>query len=471
MNKKLFYGGKVVSGTKVWDADVLTEGEKILAVGKDLKAEGAEPIDVSGKYLFPGFIDPHTHMDLEVSGTVTADGFDSGTKAELAGGTTCIVDFATQNRGETLAYALERWHKKAEGKSSCDYAFHLALSDWNQDVSRELEQVTAQGVRSFKLYTTYEGMAVDDKTIYEILLRLKELKGIAGIHCENKGIIDARLEELLKKQGNRSHVSDYPWTRPALAEAEAVSRILKIAACVDTPVVIVHLSSKEGYEEVRLARERGVLVFAETCPQYLVMDESRYRLPDKEARKYMIAPPLRGAEDQQVLWKALAAGAIQTIATDHCSFTTRQKEFGAEDFVKTPCGMPGAEERPALIYHFGVGQGKLTLPQMCADLAENPAKLYHLYPGKGVIAPGSDADLVVWNPETEWTLSAETQQSAADYCPLEGTRLKGRAEQVYLRGSLAAENGVICRENAGKYQPAENGEICRKYAGKYQPAE
>lgn len=454
MNKLLFQGGTVVSGTETKKMDVLTEGEKILAVGKNLKAEDAEIIDVSGKYLFPGFIDPHTHMDLEVSGTVTADGFDSGTKAELSGGTTCIVDFATQNRGESLAYALDRWHKKAEGKSSCDYAFHLALSDWNQEVSRELEQVTAQGIRTFKLYTTYEGMAVDDRTIYEILVRLKELKGLAGIHCENKGIIDARLEEVLKRQGSRSRVSEYPWTRPALAEAEAVSRVLKIAACADAPVVIVHLSSKEGYEEVKRARERGASVYVETCPQYLLMDESRYFLPGAEARKYMIAPPLRRMEDQQTLWKALAEGEIQTIATDHCSFTTGQKEFGAEDFARTPCGMPGAEERPALIYHFGVGQGKLTLEQMCGLLAENPAKLYHLYPRKGVIAPGSDADLVVWNPQTEWTLSASAQQSAADYCPLEGACLKGRAERVYLRGSLAAENGRICRESAGKYQPA-----------------
>lgn len=454
MKRQLFQNGTVVSSTETRKADVLTEGEKILAVGKNLKAEGAELIDVSGKYLFPGFIDPHTHMDLEVSGTVTADGFDSGTKAELSGGTTCIVDFATQNWGESLAYALERWHKKAEGKSSCDYAFHLALSDWNQEVSRELEQVTARGIRSFKLYTTYEGMAVDDRTIYEILVRLKELKGIAGIHCENKGIIDARLEEVLKKRGSRSRVSEYPWTRPVLAEAEAVGRVLKIAACAGAPVVIVHLSSKEGYEEVRRARERGVSVYVETCPQYLLLDENRYHLPDQEARKYMIAPPLRKMEDQQALWRALAEGEIQTIATDHCSFTTRQKEAGAGDFAKTPCGMPGAEERPALIYHFGVGRGKLTLEQMCSFLAENPAKLYHLYPRKGLIAPGSDADLVVWNPETEWTLSAGTQQSASDYCPLEGTCLKGRAEQVYLRGCLAAENGRIYRENGGKYQPA-----------------
>ncbi len=456
MTKKLFYGGKIVSGTEIREADVLTEGEKILAVGSSLEAEDAEKIDVTGKYLFPGFIDAHTHMDLEVSGTVTADGFDSGTKAELSGGTTCIVDFATQNRGETLAYALERWHQKAAGKASCDYAFHLALSDWNKEVSRELEQVVKQGIRSFKLYTIYDGMAVDDQTIYQIFARLKELKGIAGVHCENRGIVAARLEEVLKHRGNRICVADYPGTRPALAEAEAVSRVLKIAACVDVPVIIVHLSSKEGYQEIERAREQGNRVFVETCPQYLLMDASLYQLSDDQARKYMIAPPLRGKEDQQVLWKALAEGKIQTIATDHCSFTRQQKDFGKEDFSKTPCGMPGAEERPALIYHFGVMQKRLTLPQMCSYLAENPAKLYHLYPRKGTIAPGSDADLVVWDPEMEWTLSASTQQSAADYCPLEGTCLRGRASQVYLRGVLAAENGVIKTPYTGRYLAANN---------------
>ncbi|MCI8888235.1 MAG: dihydropyrimidinase [Hungatella sp.] len=451
MGKLLFRGGMVVSGAGCVPEDVLIEGERIAAVGKNLKAEDAQVVDVSGKYLFPGFIDGHTHMDLEVSGTVTADGFDTGTKAELAGGTTCIVDFATQNRGESLKYAVDRWHEKAKGRSSCDYGFHLALSDWNDKVSRELETVVSHGIGSFKLYTTYDGMAVDDRAIYEIFSKLKALGGIAGVHCENKGIIDGRLEELLKNKGNRRSAAHYPWTRPALAEAEAVNRVLKIAACVGTPVIIVHLSSKEGYEEVRRARERGQQVFVETCPQYLIMDRSRYCLPDQEARNYMIAPPLRGEEDQKVLWKALAEGEIQTIATDHCSFTRAQKGAGAHDFAKTPCGMPGAQERPGLVYHFGVNQGRITIEQMCRYLAENPARLYRLYPQKGVIAPGSDGDLVVWNPEAEWILSAANQQSAADYCPLEGTRLKGRPEQVYLRGVLAARDGRVVREYGGSY--------------------
>ncbi len=453
--KQLLKGGTVVSAEGTKKLDVLIKGSKILAMGEDLEFRDAKIIDVEGKLLFPGFIDAHTHMDLEVSDTVTADGFDTGTKAELSGGTTCIVDFATQNKGETLFYALERWHGKADGKASCDYAFHLALSDWNKEVEEELKQVMDEGIHSFKLYMTYDAMVMDDKGIYEILSRLKEMGGIAGVHCENKGIIDARVEEVLKMKGSRSEVADYPKTRPALAEAEAIGRLLKIARIVDTPVIIVHLSSKEGYEEIVRAREKGQTVYVETCPQYLVMDEERYSLPDNEGRNYMIAPPLRTKQDQEVLWNALSQNKLQTICTDHCSFTTMQKKMGEEDFTKVPCGMPGAEERPALIYNYGVREGRLTAPQMCRYLSENPAKLYHLYPRKGVIAPGSDADIVVWNPDTEWMLCRENQQSQADYCPLEGTKLTGRAQQVYLRGQLAAENGKIILEYGGRYVKAE----------------
>lgn len=453
--KRLFCGGTVVSAAEVKKKDVLTEDGVIVEIGENIEAADAEIVDVTGKYLFPGFIDGHTHMDLEVSGTVTADGFETGTKAELAGGTTCIVDFATQNKGESLAFALEHWHKKADGRASCDYAFHLALSDWNEAVKKELETVVASGIRSFKLYTIYDAMVVDDKAIYEILSCLKKLGGIAGIHCENRGMIDARLDEVLEEKGSRRNVADYPGTRPALAGAEAISRILKIAKCVDTPVIIVHLSSKEGYEEICRAREKGQTVYVETCPQYLLMDEQRYMGGDNaENRKYMIAPPLRTKKDNEVLWQALSENQIYTVATDHCSFTMAQKNMGADDFSKTPCGMPGAEERPALIYHFGVGQGRITLEQMCALLSEHPARLYGLYPKKGVIAEGNDADIVVWNPKTEWTLRAKMQQSACDYSPMEGTALTGRAEQVYLRGTLAAENGRILAAGLGRYMTA-----------------
>lgn len=448
--KRLFKGGTIVNGEGMEKLDLLVKGEKILAVGKDLDFPDAEIVDVRGKLLFPGFIDAHTHMALEVSNTVTADKFDTGTKAELAGGTTCIIDYATQYPGESLRQGLDNWHKKADGHSSCDYAFHLAVTDWNEEISRELEEITKKETMSFKLYMTYD-TRVDDEEMYQILARLKELGGIAGVHCENHGIIQARLKETEKTKGNRMDVSDYPWTRPKEAEAEAVNRLLKIAKCVDTPVIVVHLSTAAGYREILRAREAGQTVYVETCPQYLVMDEEKYSLPAEEARRYMIAPPLRKKKNQEVLWQALREGRIQTIATDHCSFTQEQKDAGAEDFSRTPCGMPGAEERPALIWQFGVQEKRITPEQMCLYLAENPAKLYRLYPWKGALVPGADADIVVWDPHTEWTLSAKSQQSACDYCPMEGTKVHGRAEQVYLRGTLAAENGKILLENAGTY--------------------
>ena len=329
--KRLFKGGTIVSGEGLRKTDILVKGEKILMTGDDLYFRDAEIVDVTGKLLFPGFIDAHTHMALEVSNTITADGFDTGTKAELAGGTTCIIDFATQYEGESLEQALENWHRKADGEASCDYAFHLALSEWNEEISEELERIVKEEISSFKLYMTYDNR-VDDETMYEVLARLKELGGIAGVHCENHGIISARLKEVMEKKGNRRQVSDYPWTRPKEAEAEAVGRLLKIAKCVDTPVVVVHLSTAAGYREILRAREAGQTVYVETCPQYLLMDESRYYLQAEEARKYMIAPPLRKKKNQEILWEALKEGRIQTICTDHCSFTTEQKAAGEEDF-------------------------------------------------------------------------------------------------------------------------------------------
>lgn len=455
--KLLFKGGTLISGSGREQLDLLIEDEKISAVGKDLEETGAEVVDVSGKFLFPGFIDAHTHMALEVSGTITADKFETGTKAELAGGTTCIVDYATQYPGESLKEALWNWHKKADGNASCDYAFHLALTDWNDGIRKELEPIVREELCSFKLYMTYDTM-VDDETMYEILVRLKELGGIAGVHCENNGIIQARLKEVERIKGNRADVSDYPWTRPAEAEAEAVSRLLKIAKCADAPVIVVHLSTAAGYREIERAREAGQTVYVETCPQYLVLDNSRYSLAPEKARAYMIAPPLRTKEDQEVLWQALKNGGIQTIATDHCSFTMEQKQTGEGDFAKTPCGMPGAETRPAIIWQEGVREGRITAEQMCRYLAENPARLYQLYPRKGVLAPGSDADLVVWNPETEWKITAQEQQSACDYCPVEGMRISGQAESVYLRGKLAAEHGKVLEENTGIYICHGNGQ-------------
>ena len=451
--KTLLKGGTVVSGKGLLKADVLMDNGKIKAVESSLTDAEADVIDVSGKLLFPGFIDAHTHFDLHVAGTVTADDFYTGTKAAIAGGTTMIIDFATQYQNESFDEALKNWHKKADGNASCDYGFHLAISDWNDLVSEELDSIIKDGVTSFKLYMTYDEMYMADKKIYQILKRLKEAGGIAGVHCENKGLIEALVEEE-KANGNYS-VNAHKKTRPATVEAEAVGRLLKIARLADCPVIIVHLSSEAGYDEIACARERGQEVYVETCPQYLIFNEEVYDLPGFEGSKYVISPTIKKETDRQKLWEVLKADQIQTISTDHCSFTTAQKAAGVNDFTKIPNGMPGVESRPALIYNAGVLNHDMTVEQMCRLLSENPAKLYGVYPQKGVIAPGSDGDIVVWNPETDWTMSVENQVANVDYCPFEGIKGKGKAELVFLKGRLAAKDGMVVLEKSGVYVPRD----------------
>lgn len=447
--KTLLKGGRIVSGNGWIEADVLLDGEKIACVGPDLKDSDAKRVDVTGRYLFPGFIDAHTHFDLAVAGTVTADDFETGTKAAVSGGTTTVVDFATQYRGETLKEALDNWHKKADGRSSCNYGFHLAVSEFNENISRELEEIIQDGVTSFKLYMIYDDNMLDDGSIYKVLKRLKELGGIAGVHCENSELVKAMVQE--QKELGHLETDAHPASRPPLVEAEAIDRLLKIAALAEAPVIVVHLSTQAGLKEVMDARMNGQEVYLETCPQYLLLDDSVYKLPDFEGGKYIIAPPLRKKTDQEALWRALSDNRIQTISTDHCSFTLAQKAAGKDDFTKIPGGMAGVETRPVLMYTYGVETGKMTLEQMCCFLSENPAKLYGMYPQKGVIAEGSDADIVVWNPDAEWTLSAENQIANVDYQAYEGYAVKGIAEKVYVNGQLVSENGRVIKVNQGKY--------------------
>jgi dihydropyrimidinase len=296
---------------------------------------------------------------------------------------------------------------------------------------------------------TYDAMKVGDKEIYQILSRLKAIGGIAGVHCENSGIIAAMAEEQ-KKLGHMS-VRSHPVTRPATAEAEAVSRLLRIARIVDAAVIIVHLSSAEGYEAVCQARARGQTVYVETCPQYLLLDDSRYDLAGSEGQKYVIAPPLRKKADQDCLWQALAEDRIQTVCTDHCSFTIAQKSIGKDDFTRIPGGMPGVGTRAVLMHTYGVAEGRISLTQMCRLLAENPAKLYGLYPRKGRIAPGSDADIAVFDPAARDVIRVTNQHSASDYTPFEGFQVIGAVEKVYLRGQLAAEGGRIVCAGSGRF--------------------
>lgn len=448
--KYLLKNGTLVSGEGTEKQDILIEGEKIVKIAPHIEAQDAEEIDVEGKLLFPGFIDGHTHFDLEVAGTVTADDFETGTKAAVLGGTTLVVDFASQDKGgHTLKEGLEKWHKKADGKCSCDYSFHMSIVEWNEETEKEIQDMIEEGITSFKLYMTYPAMMVEDRDLYKILKKLNECGCFAGVHCENAGVIDALIEEA-KKEG-RLGPENHPLVRPDTMEAEAVHRLLVIAKEAGAPVMVVHLTNKKAYEEILKARENGQTVLAETCPQYLLLDDSAYSKPDFGGAVYVCAPPLRKKEDQECLWEGLAKGEIQTVATDQCSFTLEQKAMGKDDFTKIPGGLPGVQTRGTLLYTYGVREGKITVEQMCRLLSENPAKLYGVYPRKGALLEGSDGDIVVFDPEKESVISAKTHGYNTDNNPFEGFALHGDIDKVFLRGSLVVENGEVIKEKAGTY--------------------
>ena len=446
----LLKNGTVVSGEKSEQMDILIEGEKIAAVGHNLQAEDAKVIDAEGKLLFPGFIDGHTHFDLEVAGTVTADDFETGTKAAILGGTTLVIDYASQDKGgHTLKEGLKKWHQKADNKCSCDYSFHMSIVEWNEKTEAEVQDMIDQGITSFKLYMTYPAMIVNDCDMYKILKKLGECGCFAGVHCENAGVIDALIDEA--KKAGRLGPENHPLVRPDDMEAEAVHRLLVIAKEAGAPVMVVHLTNRKALEEVRRARKEGQTVYAETCPQYLLLEDSVYSKPDFQGAVYVCAPPIRKKEDQECLWKALAEEELQTIATDQCSFTLAQKALGKDDFTKIPGGLPGVQTRGTLLYTYGVCEGRITQEQMCKFLSENPAKLYGVYPQKGVIAPGSDADIVLIDPKKESTISAATHAYNTDNNPFEGFELKCGIDKVFLRGNLAVDDGNLVQEKLGKY--------------------
>ena len=448
--KYLFKNGTVVSGRGTRRADVLVEDEKILQVARGISDPLARTVDVTGKLLLPGFIDAHTHFDLDVCSTTTADDFDSGTRSAIRGGTTTVVDFACPNKGESLHYGLDLWHKKADGNCWCDYGFHMTIDDWNEDIEREIDDMYAAGISSFKMYMTYPAMMIGDEAMYKALKKLKEKGGICGVHCENSGVINALIEE--KRAAGAMGVASHPETRPDYLEAEAVGRLLRIAQAVDIPVVIVHLTNAAALAEVHAARRRGQKVYVETCPQYLVLDDSVYYNEDySRAARYVCAPPLRKSADCRALWAGLRRGEIQTVSTDHCSFTLEQKEAGRGDFTRIPGGLPGVEARGELVYSFGVATRKISLAAMCRVLSENPAKLYGMFPRKGVIAPGADADIVVYDPRADHILRAEDMVSRAGYTPYEGFVTRGSIAQVWLRGRLMVEDGQVVGDRMGQY--------------------
>lgn len=439
--KRLFRGGTVADGRHAYRADVLTEGERIVRIAPEISEEADEVVECAGKLLLPGFIDAHTHFDLDVCNTTTADDFYSGSRAALRGGTTTVIDFACPNKGESLHYGLELWHKKAE-RCACDYGFHMTIDDWNDSIESELDDMFAAGITSFKMYMTYPAMMIGDGAMYHALRALTKRGGICGVHCENSGVIDALVAE--KQAAGENTVGCHPETRPDYLEAEAVSRLLRIAQAAESAIIIVHTTNAAALEEIAHGRARGQTVYVETCPHYLTLDKSAYYHEDwLESAKHVCSPPLRTEADQEALWQGLRDGTVQTVSTDHCSFTTEQKKAGQHSFTAIPGGMPGVETRGEVVYTAGVAAGKIDLPTFVRALSENPARLYGLYPRKGVLAEGSDADIVLYDPAAHHELTAQGTAGRCDYTPYEGFMTVGSIEKVYLRGQLAVDHGAV----------------------------
>jgi dihydropyrimidinase len=442
--RTLIKNGHIVTAVDSYIADILIDGETVSLIGKDLDqlAGGIDKtIDATNRLVIPGGIDPHTHMDLPFGGTASSDDFETGTRAAAFGGTTTIIDFAVQYHGQGLNEALDVWFSKAEGKAAIDYAFHLIVTDLPDGRLPELKAMIDQGVTSFKLFMAYPGVfLVDDGTIFKAMTTAAESGGLICMHAENGVVIDVLVKRALAE--GRTAPKYHALTRPTKAEAEGVHRAIAIAEMANSPVYIVHLSCYDALKEVQAARDLGLPAYAETCPQYLLLDYDRYEQEGFEGAKYVMTPPLRDKENQERLWRGLRGDDLQVISTDHCPFCYKeQKELGLGDFSKIPNGGPGVENRMSLIYHHGVGAGRVGLNRFVELTSTAAAKIFGLFPKKGTIAVGSDADLVIFNPNREQTISAATHHMRVDYSAYEGWKVKGVTETVLSRGKVIVEDG------------------------------
>jgi dihydropyrimidinase len=448
----LITNGTIVTAADHYRGDVLVEDERITTIGTELAGAADRIIDATGKYVLPGGIDVHTHLDMPFGGTTSADDFESGTIAAAFGGTTSIVDFAIQYRGQTLHHAWETWMRKAEGRAVIDYGFHMIVTEVNDQVEEEMDALVRQGVTSFKLFMAYPGVfMLDDASIFRALLRTGRNGGTICMHAENGGVIDVLVKKALAegKMAPKYHAL----TRPARAEGEATHRAIALAEIADVPIYIVHLSAAEALEMVTEARDRGLPAYAETCPQYLFLSYDNYEEPGFDGAKYVMSPPLRPKETQDRLWRGLAFNDLQAISTDHCPFCMKeQKDLGRGDFSKIPNGAPGIETRMSLVYDGGVRTGRISLNRFVELTSTSPAKIFGLFPRKGTIAPGSDADIVVFDPARTVTLSATSLHMKVDYNPYEGREVTGAADTVLSRGRIIVENGrFVGRAGAGSF--------------------
>jgi dihydropyrimidinase len=450
----LIKGGRIVTAVDDYVADVLIEGESIAAIGASLSGPADRVIDAAGRYVIPGAIDPHTHMEMPFGGTVSCDDFTSGTVSAAFGGTTSLVDFCLQAPGQTIPEALATWHEKIERcPPVIDVGFHLAITDLHdggrlEDVARAPDQ----GVTSYKLFMAYKGaIMVDDETLFETMQVASRTGALVMVHAENGDAIDVLVRQALA--AGRTEPRWHAATRPPLTEAEATNRAIHLAHLAGCPLYVVHVSCQEALEALAAARARGWHAWGETCTQYLFIDETRLEEPDFQGAKYVYTPPPRPADNHEHLWSALTNGVLSVVSTDHCPFRwADQKTLGRDDFSKIPNGGPGVENRLHMLHHFGVRSGRLTMNRLVDLCATQPARLFGMFPRKGTIAVGSDADIVIWNSEKPLTLSAATHHSNVDYNLYEGTEVIGSPEVVLVRGQAIVEDDeLVAAPGSGRF--------------------
>jgi dihydropyrimidinase len=455
----LIKNGRVVTASETYIADVYTEDEKIVAIGKDLVYQADKVIDATGKLIFPGGIDPHVHLDMPFMGTYSSDDYETGTRAALHGGTTMVIDFILQTQGDTLHNALKIWQSKSQGKAIGDYSYHMAVTDFNDDVAKEVvEMIEEEGITSFKTFMAYKGaLMIDDGQMVQLMKVVKKYGGLVTVHATNGDMIDSLIAKN-KADGNMSPIYHY-LSQPEVTESEASGRFADMLEYTGCPGYIVHMTCEGALNAVRKATQRNQKIFVETCPQYLILDASLYE-NDFEGAKWVMSPPLREKKDQTALWSGINQGLIQVVGTDHCPFMWDQKLMGKDDFSKIPNGHPAIEHRMELLYSEGVDKGKISLTKYVELSSTNAAKIFGMYPRKGTIAIGSDADIVIFDPKKEHTISVETHHMNCDYSGYEGKKVTGKTETVILRGQVAIENEE-CLLKAGHGQFIKRGKTSK----------
>ncbi|MBK8981164.1 MAG: dihydropyrimidinase [Ignavibacteria bacterium] len=438
----LIKNGRVITASEDYSADVFIEGEKISAIGKNLNLTADEIIDAAGKLVFPGGIDPHVHLDMPFMGTFSSDNYETGTAAALHGGTTMVIDFILQTQGKSLYSALEEWRGRSDGNCYGDYSFHMAVTDFNENTKKEIsEMIEKEGITSFKTFMAYKGaLMIDDRMMIGLMNEVRDKGGVVTVHATHGDMIDFLIAKH-KSEGKLSPLYHY-LSQPEITETEASGRFADMAYHTDVPAYIVHMTCEGALNEIRKAAERNQKVFVETCIQYLLLDASLYE-KDFEGAKWVMSPPLREKKDQTALWAGINQGLVQVVGTDHCPFEWKKKLMGEKDFSKIPNGHPAIEHRMELLFSEGVKKGKISLNKYVEVTSTNAAKIFGMFPNKGTVGIGSDADLVIFNPDKKHTISVKTHHMNVDYSAYEGWELTGKVESVILRGKNAVDKGDL----------------------------